>query len=637
MASLIIKQLEYRGDNYHYLSPELSNGLNILEGDNQSGKSTFMDLIYFGLSGNPSQFKKNEKGRHSEIANDTNNYVKLSILIDGSHYILKRFIGSNEITIISSESEVLVFPIFRGKNNKITFSDWLLNNLDIDLIEIYQGHQNWMLNFLDLARLIYHDQEPNPKKVYKTPESVNFVTDSELIRKIIFQMLIGKKYSEYYLSISEFKKIESDLKSEKRILEGIQEKVQRLTRDSDSLNLIHLRKQREEYIDQLERLKKSRKALKANRPKDLKNFKKVEEKKSEYLDLDLAINKIESKINDLSTEGFKYRQLQESLIREATQIQKIIHTHEELNLFTPDTCPYCLRSVNRDHGKCVCGQDIDEEEYEKFFYSSEEYLQILKTKKKSVETVNEALNSLLEETKKLEAEQKELEYKKVNITTDVQEMIGEIEGSIDVESLNEIDDKILEVRSNLSDLDNQIEIELELDRQQNKVDALQEKYLAQKREMKSLEIKAEDDISSKVRVFNEKYKELMVNTLKDCKTARIEEDTYMPILNDGEYTAASVSVPIRLNYYLTLLYLSLSEEDVKYPKFLMVDTPQTAGIDRDNLIRCIAQIDNVANIEEDNFQIILTTKEDTFPKEYKKYVFGSLTQDNKLLNKVESN
>ena len=71
----------------------------------------------------------------------------------------------------------------------------------------------------------------------------------------------------------------------------------------------------------------------------------------------------------------------ERVDKEIKEIENIRFVNKKLALFSPNTCPYCLREVEREKGKCICGNDIDEEEYDKFFYSEEEYFQILQVKR----------------------------------------------------------------------------------------------------------------------------------------------------------------------------------------------------------------------------------------------------------------
>ena len=74
---MLIKKVVYHGDKYYFESPELEDGIVILEVDNEHGKSTFMDLIFYGLGGKVPGFDKSDQDseQHTEIYNDKNNYV----------------------------------------------------------------------------------------------------------------------------------------------------------------------------------------------------------------------------------------------------------------------------------------------------------------------------------------------------------------------------------------------------------------------------------------------------------------------------------------------------------------------------------------------------------------------------------
>jgi len=65
-------------------------------------------------------------------------------------------------------------------------------------------------------------------------------------------------------------------------------------------------------------------------------------------------------------------------------------------------------------------------------------------------------------------------------------------------------------------------------------------------------------------------------------------------------------------YYLSLMKLSLVQEDVTFPKFLLVDTPETAGIEMDNLINCISKFEELELLGQD-YQVILATGLKKYP------------------------
>ena len=156
MSNLLVKQVKYFGERYSYSSPTLTSGINILEGENGTGKTTFSSLLYFGLGGNVKWFRDDTSEKHVEITGDKSNYVEITILINNQIYIITRYVYKFEVNIVSP-TDVITLQINRSVNNTFTFSDWLLGKLNIKVVEIYQGTEFYKLNFLDLFRLMYHD------------------------------------------------------------------------------------------------------------------------------------------------------------------------------------------------------------------------------------------------------------------------------------------------------------------------------------------------------------------------------------------------------------------------------------------------------------------------------------------------
>ncbi|UOK56161.1 hypothetical protein MGI18_14080 [Bacillus sp. OVS6] len=91
-------------------------------------------------------------------------------------------------------------------------------------------------------------------------------------------------------------------------------------------------------------------------------------------------------------------------------------------------------------------------------------------------------------------------------------------------------------------------------------------------------------------------------------------------------------------YYLSLLNLSIANKEVPFPRFLLIDTPENLGIDKNHLDKSISKLLlNKKPEEMDIFQIILTTGIGKFPTEFEKYKLGeTLLDENKLLKKKEN-
>jgi hypothetical protein len=318
----------------------------------------------------------------------------------------------------------------------------------------------------------------------------------------------------------------------------------------------------------------------------------------------------------LYDERYKLISIKDDAVQEIGQLQKIIHTHDRLNLFASDTCPYCLAKVNRTEGHCVCGAEIEEEKYERFFYTSQEYNEILKVKAKSLTTIELAIQGCNEEIDSIVGKKKSLSDISSALKAKLRALLDTMDQVIDLETINDIDDKILLVREEIAHLNQIIEVEKKLDALQKSYDRKRQIFTEYELTKKELGARAQKDISQKVNDLSKIYNDLMITTLPDCRSARMSLEDYKPIINEGEYREASSRVSVRLMYYLSFMKLSLAQEDVTFPRFLLVDTPETAGIEFDYLIKCIEKFQELESLGKD-FQVILATGLKKYPESLK--------------------
>lgn len=322
--------------------------------------------------------------------------------------------------------------------------------------------------------------------------------------------------------------------------------------------------------------------------------------------------------------------------KELEEIKKIRLVNKKLKLFNPDTCPYCLRKVERKEGKCICGKDITEEQYEKFFYTDEEYLDILKVKKKSISSLNSLLerkkDSLQTIAKKIEIVRDESEKTKDYIA----ELMKEINLNYNSAYIRKLDERERQLNEKIAELQRAEQLAEKREKIDKKVMKLRNSVEGLKIKVDSCLNDARDDMLNKKNDFDEIYLELMKKADKHCYSAYLGND-YMPHINSGTYRERSAEVPKRLMYFLTLMIESLKDKD-NFPRFLMIDTPNKEGIDRDNLIDNIAllkEADKYTDNGNISYQILLTTGKDVYPNEFKKFVCCSLDADTYLLKENE--
>lgn len=643
MGFMSIRKVEYLGDQYHFESPVLDSKISIIEGPNGTGKSTFFNLIYYGLGGRVEEFDPASREVHKEVIEDTNNLVRLVIGIDEELYILNRRIRDNHITVVKSSTEVdgvateveaHTFPLTRRDDAK-TFSDWLLERLNIPVVDIFQAGRQFKLSFTDLARLIYHNQSADPNGIYKPADNINFVSDSLEIRRAIFQILVGKTLLELYEAIARQKVAERDAQAAKGIQQEYRDIVEQLLKASgftDVLNIKALSQQIAQLEEQIEALLAARRAFSRGQIGTDEAQKVLQVEGQRIRNMEATRHEFEERQAQLVREAGQLIDVERSLESDVKRINKVIYAHGQLNLFSRDTCPYCLNDVARTPGHCVCGNMVDEHDYQRFFYSPAEYLDILKSKSKTLETLRLAKKGVQEESANVTKLLRHLSYQ-IAVR---QKRIDEANSTPDkVENaMEELDSKLLETRERLAKLEEAYRLETKLDSLTTRYHRKKEDLENAKAEVNRLDGESKIELQKRIHEFNRVYNEFMTTVISDCRAASIDSETYLPLIDNGEYREHSAKVPKRFLYYLTLLQLSLSS-DVPFPRLLLIDTPETAGIDLDKLVKMLRQIEELENPRNRDFQILFSTGVGKYPPELDGNVVLRLTEENRLLHKKE--
>lgn len=643
MGFLSIRKVEYLGDKYYFESPSLDSNISIIEGPNGTGKSTFFNLIYYGLGGRVEEFDPTSREVHKEVVEDTNNLVRLVIGINGELFTLNRKIRDNHITVIKSSTEAdnvttqveaQTYPLVR-REDVTTFSDWLLERLNIPVVDIFQGGKQFKLNFTDLARLVYHNQSADPNGVYKPADSINFVSDSLEIRRAIFQILVGKTLLGLYEAIGRQKAAERDAQAAKGIQQEYKDIVGQLLKASgltDVLNTKALAQQIGELEDQITALLDTRRAFSRGQIGSEEAQKVLQAEGQIIRSMEVDRRALEESQAQLVREAGQLIDVERSLESDIQRINKVIYAHGQLNLFSRDTCPYCLNDVTRTPGHCVCGNIVDEHDYHRFFYSPAEYLDILKSKSKTLETLKLAKKGVQEESvdvmTRLHQLSSEIAARRARIE-EANSMPDRVE-----QAMEELDDKLLEAREKLAKLEEAYRLEAKLDTLTTSYNRKKEDLENAKADVNRLDGESKIELQKRIQDFTRIYNEFMTTVVSDCRTAAIDSETYLPLIDNGEYREHSAKVPKRFLYYLTLLQLSLSS-DVPFPRLLLVDTPETAGIDLDKLVKMLRQIEELENPHNRDFQILFSTGIGKYPPELDGNVVLRLTEESRLLQKKE--
>ncbi|MGL4862168.1 MAG: hypothetical protein ACRC4T_03470 [Cetobacterium sp.] len=636
MGKIIINKLKYIGDNYIYESPLLSEGINIILGDNGTGKSTFTYLVFFALGNNLPYFKKESLTPLKEIVNDTNGRVKLNLTINNKKFIIIREIYKNEIYVIDGNGENILYPIFRSgtlyENTKKTFSDWILKELQIDTIEISQFNDSHKINFDDLMRLVYYDQITEPNKIYQEAfmTNTNFYNNSSVMKRSIFETLLGTYNKEYYDIYIKIKNLTKE-KQEKIIK---QNNIEYLIK---SLNIFKIKNITESILKQNLLSNDDRiRTIKSDVEKLLKEInkgtvilsevKKMENKLTEILELK---KNIKSDMDELYIDINRGIYLIEEYKKDIDDLNKIILTSENFNFYNLNSCPFCNESIHIEKGKCICGSEHGLN-YEKFIFSKNEYSNMVKSKMKSVNLMEETVLSCQDELKEKEIKLGKLDEDYLSVSNSLKNILdssSQSNNSNTIEQLNkeQIDymNKNENIRLILDNLSKKINLEKDIKKLTKDLDM--EKILLEKKEKEK-----EEELEENLKIFEEEFTKLMKKLYPEVNKIRLDK-SYMPIINEGYYSEASSAVPKKFFYFLSLLKTHL-KTDNSYPGFLLIDSISDKGIGIDKLKNMLKIL--VEEFEkEKNYQIIITSGYDEFPKELGRFVKEQLNKENNRLLK----
>lgn len=620
MGSLVVKQVKYSGEKYHFESPEFTTGINIIAGDNGSGKSTLSYFIEFGLGGDVKVFNKDNKTeKYKKIINDKNNFVELTILINNIEYKLKRFIGKNDIFIAFLNGTIKTLCTRRQDCSKTVFSDWFLDKLGIKRFELSLGETNWYFGFNDIFRLLNYDQDTEPRKIFKAPNSDNFVTDSAVIKKSIFETLMGTSSDDYFVKMNDL----NEAKLQKKEAQYIFDEFSKLNPDL-TLTLKDIELNEKDALAQMDKLIESRNSYQKEHTNVDDKFKDIENTKSQLIELSILNSRHSITQKNLSIEKHKIEQLLSLQQNEIDSIKKSVFTHEKLNLFDFKICPFCASSIQKEKQTCLCGSHISENNYEKFLYDSSEYKDILKHKNKSLESISLSLdyytNELMTITEELNKNNKKID--ELNVT--LKSAIESIEYSGNSQIIDKIDNKIAEVKDKIYKYQELIDIYKMKETYEKNLNKKDTTYKAILKSYNFMKIKYNENNIKVIENFNSIYDKLMKLSSSKAKIAVIDED-YVPYVDGGDYREKSASVPRRMMYYFTLLSMGLKYKNIKHPHFLLMDTPEEAGIDdiTENIILLDKALELSKNSPSDTigkFQFILTTGIGRYPDKYKEYI-----------------
>jgi hypothetical protein len=613
-------------------------GVNIIRGDNSSGKSTITHFIFYVLGGAFNDFVPEARLCSQSIA---------EVEMNGAIFTIKRDIIKDEKGNISTQTPLYFFwgnmdesfnpPIDKswqkfGYNTTIdrkSFSNVIFDNLDLPIVK---GDSN--ITFHQILRLLYIDQD--------SPTSSLFLYehfDSQLTRETVSDLLLGVYNEKLYenkkrliTAEKEYENIKSEIKATSHFFS-----------DPLALNPTHINEaiqNREIEIStiQEEIVSIRTKEKKVNYKDDSKLF--FQRLNEDSITQRKIVNEIENQIAYLYNEIEDSTFFIETLDKKIKALKNSIHTREFLGNLPLEYCPECLSRIklNDNSSNCkLCKEPIDES------------FGVVQARRMELEIgfqINES-KKLLEINKRSLLELESKHSSEIGKLHDIQKQVNS--ALEDVKSFNE------EAIDNLNNKKGFIEGEILQYRTMLENAELYDRLIQKKNQLgeevsylKTYIFKTEQAQLKLKEAINEKIKEegiyLLNNDLDRQDEFKNANDFFIDYSNNiaflsnkfSKYSASSnfyLKVAARFSIFLASLYIP----EMRYPRFIFADNMEDKGIEMkraQNLQNLL--IERVNNFDENNYQMIYTTSYITDELNQSDLVVGEYyTKENPSLKNIK--
>jgi len=557
-STLLIKQLILIGNRKNYIVP-FNPGVNIIYGEEDSGKSSILELINYLLG-------SSKLDKYIELEQSVR-YAILELDLKGIRYCIKRDIFDNNRDMevfMSSYKDIdnnfpeKYIPKYDNTIDGKFFSDFLLDALNLPKVKIKSSPSKdnsklQRLSFRDLFQFCYVNQDYVGSKDFL--KNTNFMLYSKVkeVFKYIFN-LNDADISELQQAISYKTTTKNTLVSRLKIIEDFLATIEIQSLDDINEFLNHI-------SSALELIDKRKKEFDNN----------ITSNSKEYHYLQENLKTISYRIQDKEKEQKKCI----SLIKE---YKKLINDYydDKLKFEALISSKNLIGEVNNNLLICpICEHDIKHQEIiDKFSI----------TDISKIDSEIKLLNKRIKDLNVLiESERKEF----INIKSDLNDLNKareRIRQSIDEELKEHISpylaqrDELITEQSSYKEQEKQILKALKI---RNEEDKIRQQISQHIKDIDELNNKLNNLSSNKTSINNLllglqsiliKYLETI--EIKNCVNIDVSEKTFLPILrtkNYNEITSGGVRTILSIGHLLNILEYSLIN-DTNLPRFLMIDT-----------------------------------------------------------------
>lgn len=622
-------------------------GINIICGENSSGKSTITHFIFFVLGGDFKDFVPEAKKCQ---------VVYAEVGANGLIFTIKRENEINERNNINSRVAMHLFlGDFEESQNPPSNKYWQkypynttlkkksFSNVLFELLDIPEVKEENNISIHQILRLLYIDQESPTGSLFYYEQF-----DSQSTREAVADLLLGVYNQDLYthkLDLQNSEKKLEELKSEIKVTEKFFPNALYLNKVHIETQIDNNKKQISEINNKIIGIRKGVQVVKFDSEKQLE-FQKLQQETAQERE---NLIKLQNEITVLQNEIVDSEYFIEVLNNKYRALKNSIKTREFLGSIPIDYCPECLSKLESviEENRCkLCKQEIDDT------------LGITQAKRMQLE-----IKFQIEESKKLlDLKNERLEEKRIllqNKKKVVENLQRKVNSSIvnvrpfELEELDFLNYQIGIIEGKITQLQTMLEQALKYETLIDEMQFLEKKILNLENIISGIKKEQEENKKKILSVIQEEGVFLLNNDLERQKEFTDAEPrdlvinfsnniVYLKTDNSERYKqyqkfSASSNFYLKVAARFAIFLASLRIPNMRFPRFIFADNMEDKGIEVEraqNLQEILIKHVNELN-KEQNYQIIYTTSYITEKLKKSKYVVGQYyTKDNKSMKNV---
>lgn len=604
---LIVKRLVVKHATSILYDEAFHIGVNVIRGDNSSGKSTILNFIFFGLGGD---LDRSAWSEHALLCD----YVWLEAEFNGNPAVLRRQVD------VSSQSSMEIFgghyeeavlaPIeawhrysYARSKNQESFSQAIFRLLDMPDVAV-EGTSSITIH--QILRLLYADQLSPIESLFRFEGY-----DPENLREAVGNLLCGAFDSDIYelqqlrrVKEREYTDASAELRSIFRVVGGgdesmtldwIEQRRKSLLEERNTVSAQLMLAEEAFYLSQ----SSAKITLQAQR--DL--YKQVQKLQSDIREKQAEVDSVEFELSD-SASFIRTLNTRLEALRDAGLAAEVVGTMRF------GTCPACYAEItDHDHKleAChLCKTPLDTE----------------RAKERVVGIINE-LSIQIKQSERLQSLRGErLKTRQAELTA-LQEVwrlrakqltdLSSVPTSKAREEIRELQRRIGYIDKSIEDIVAQVKLANKIGDLSVRKSQLEQDILSLSTRISGLQLSQTHRLRTSKVLIERNIIEILRGDLKRQDSFENPEHVQFSFaknsitVDDHTYFSASSRVVLKMAFLVGFLNAALYDRHFRHPRFLMIDITEDKGIEEarsHNFQKQVIEISDKASVEH---QIILAT------------------------------